>query len=370
MATLIEDTQDIQPLSPTTPPPIGHAQAIQLLNSAIEQQRIAPAYRFSGPKGVGKYTTAQWFAQQLLGGSFQDHPDLLMIRPTTKTEEEKDASANTLESIKIHQIRAIEGYLSTGPIYASVKVVIIDDAGSMTTQAANALLKTLEEPGVGQFILIHHTHQSVLPTIESRCQTIPFRRLSSIDVEAVLQLAYGLDAAPYLDLLQGCPGMFRQIQHHLALIPTEVKHLFQLLSENQSTYMQAAKELSALDRSTQIWLVQFLQASLWNQHQNTSLAQCFELGITQLNKHCQAQTVWSTLLGYWVTAKGQVQFPDVVDLIESEDATEPDVVLIKPVAVTQRVTPQKPLVQSGKPKPKATSTTNQTSKFVQPKLFS
>jgi DNA polymerase III subunit delta' len=321
---------------------------------------------------VGKYTTAQWFAQQLLGNSFQgDHPDLLLISPTNKTDEEKDGSTNALASIKIHQIRAIEGYLSTGPIYAPVKVVIIDDAGNMTTQAANALLKTLEEPGIGRFILIHHTYQPVIPTIESRCQTIPFRRLSPTDVDAVLQLAYGLDATPYLDLLQGCPGMFRQIQHHLALIPTEVKHLFRSLSENQSTSIQAAKQLSALDRPTQIWLVQFLQANLWNQHQKPSLAQCFELGITQLNNHCQAQTVWSMLLGYWVTAKGQVQFPDVVDLVESEDSTEPDVVFIEPAPVVQ--TPQQSSVQSGKPKAKATSTANQTAnqtgKFVQPKLF-
>jgi len=199
----------------------------------------------------------------------------------------------------------------------------------------------------------------------------------------VLQSAYGLDAASYLSLLQGCPGAFKEIQQHLALIPTEVRELLQSVSGSRSTYLQVAKPLSSLERFTQVWLAQFLQSSLWNQCQNTQLAQCFESGITQLKAYCQAQTVWSSLLGYWVTAQGQVQFPDVVDLIENEDKTEPDVVLIQPLPSTQ-VDP-KPAARSGKSKaktasnpssqsanPSSSSSATPTSKesgYVQPKLF-
>jgi DNA polymerase III subunit delta' len=323
---------------------------------------------------VGKYTTAQWFAQQLLKDSFHGtHPDLLLICPT-KGEDEKTSS--TL-AIRINQVRAIERYLSTPPIYAPFKVVIMDDAGAMTTQAANALLKTLEETRVGRFILIHHSHQPLLATIESRCQTIPFRQLSTVDVEAVLQSVYGLDAAPFLELLQGCPGILKEIQHHLTLIPTEVKEFLQSASRNHSTYVQVSKHLSSLERTTQIWLVQFLQSSLWKQCQSTEVAQCFESCINQLQANCSAQAVWNTLLGYWVTTQGKIKFPDVTDWAEVKDEEEP-VVVFTPSSSSNAL-PSHPLnqVANGKSRratvPSSSATLSDRlpseGEVVQPKLF-
>lgn len=172
----------------------GQEQAIHILQCAIEHGHIAHAYLFHGPEGVGKKKTALAFAQylncqqpdtahfcscgqcpacaQAASGSY---PDLIVLEP--------DGT-----SIKIEQIRTLLGKVALRNYAGVYKVIVINDAHLMTEQAANCLLKTLEEPTDNTiFILVTSQAQNLPNTILSRCQQIQFRQLSPQLIASLLQ---------------------------------------------------------------------------------------------------------------------------------------------------------------------------------------
>lgn len=160
----------------------------RLLQNALRSGRVSHAYLFSGPPGSGQMQVALTFAQALFCREFKDdacgqclecrkiahgnHPDLFVIEP--------DGA-----SIKIDQIRGLQRLFSYRSKDEQPKVYIIKQADTMTVQAANSLLKFLEEPQVPTVgILIADNGQALLPTIQSRTQRVPFSPLSS---EIVMQ---------------------------------------------------------------------------------------------------------------------------------------------------------------------------------------
>ena len=166
----------------------GHKQQKKILLRALDSQRIAHAYLFEGPEGVGKRMMALAFARALLCQSgtgcgecsaclkvdHHNHPDIHLLEA---------AGAN----LKIDQIRSLQQKLSLRPLEGNYKICLIDGAEYFTTGAANALLKTLEEPQPGTFIiLISSQPEKLLPTIRSRCQQLPFSRLSKQQLAIVL----------------------------------------------------------------------------------------------------------------------------------------------------------------------------------------
>lgn len=152
-----------------------------LLENSIRNERVAHAYLFTGGQGVGKKKIALHFAKSLLclhgdgdacGQCHHclrvdsgNHPDLHFIAP--------DGA-----SIKIDQIRQLQKEFSFKAVESSRNVYILEHVDKMTVQAANSLLKFLEEPSyqVTAILLTEHLHQ-ILPTIISRCQTIHFDEL-------------------------------------------------------------------------------------------------------------------------------------------------------------------------------------------------
>ena len=175
----------------------GQEQAIHILHRAIETQHIAHAYLFTGPEGVGKKKTALALAQYLNctnkpPGSVQScgicssciqaesgsQPDIIVLEPDGN-------------SIKIEQIRTLLSKVSLRNYDSAYKVIIINDAHLMTDQAANCLLKTLEEPTDNTvFLLITAQIQNLPITILSRCQQIQFHTLSPALIQELLQQQY------------------------------------------------------------------------------------------------------------------------------------------------------------------------------------
>ncbi|GED33022.1 DNA polymerase III subunit delta' [Brevibacillus centrosporus] len=158
-------------------------RASELLYHSLRNERLAHAYLLAGPKGAGKKQMALHLAKSLFcpereadacgacltcrrieGGN---HPDVLFITP--------DGA-----SIKIDQIRALQKEMAMRAVESQHKVYIIEHVDKMTTQAANSLLKFLEEPpaGVLALLLTEHSH-AMLPTILSRCQIVQFSPLSA-----------------------------------------------------------------------------------------------------------------------------------------------------------------------------------------------
>jgi DNA polymerase-3 subunit delta' len=168
---------------------IGNQKVIDRLHTKLREQRFPHGLIFSGPPGVGKHTCAQMVAKALNclsapAGDFCDecvacrkiesgnHPDVI----TVSVEDEAT-------QIKIAQIRHILGILDLQPLEGRNKVFIIDPADLMNAEAANALLKGLEEPPENTFfILITINVHELLRTVRSRCQIYNFTPLTTDEI--------------------------------------------------------------------------------------------------------------------------------------------------------------------------------------------
>jgi DNA polymerase-3 subunit delta' len=192
---------------------IGHEQPKRFLQSALQSGRLAHALLFHGEEGIGKCLMAKVLAQvvnceveptlsppdacgvcrschQIEIGT---HPDVMLISATSGKGETEQA-------------REIESRFIYRPLVGTRKIVILDNADLLRQEAANALLKTIEEPPPDSLIiLVAARPDAVLPTIRSRCQEIRFAPVSAAAVKEVLQQKRGLPEADahFLALVSG-----------------------------------------------------------------------------------------------------------------------------------------------------------------------
>ncbi len=170
---------------------VGHKEQIELLSMLRQSGRWPHALLFSGPSGIGKRKIALAFAQMLI---CPEQPGACGIcGACLRVEKEQSESLILLSPdpelskkvIKVDAVRELLDSLSLVGI-GRARVVIIDQADTMNSQAANALLKTLEEPFENVFfVLIGREVQSFLPTIRSRSQVMRFAPLSYDDLRAI-----------------------------------------------------------------------------------------------------------------------------------------------------------------------------------------
>lgn len=164
---------------------IGHNEAWIAWRRALSSERMHHAWLLTGKAGLGKTAFALTAAHALVGGGAdaKQHPDILLLTygPRTKEDERKRDDGKPYDlarSIRIGQIRDIQRRLTTRPTLGDRRAVIIDPADDLERAAANALLKSLEEPPAGTyFLLVSHSPAKLLPTIRSRCRTLRFPRL-------------------------------------------------------------------------------------------------------------------------------------------------------------------------------------------------
>ncbi len=315
-------------------PLVGQSQAVALLSQAVERQRIAPAYLFAGPTGVGRNLAATCFIELLFGHTLssgqapllrqrlaqRNHPDLLWVEPTylhqgkrlTVTEAlAAGVKRKTPAVIRLEQIREIAQFLSRSPLEASRSVVVIEAAETMAEGAANGLLKTLEEPGQATLILIAPGAESLLPTLVSRCQRIPFYRLSPTDMADVLQRcghAEILQQLAVLQLAQGSPGAAIAHWQQLQTMPPDLMPIVTRLPQSPREALSLARQIDRqLEVEGQLWLIDYLQQICW-QHRLTSGGveidptrspiHRLEQARQQLLSYVQPRLVWEvTLLG-------------------------------------------------------------------------
>ncbi len=215
----------------------GQEHALQILNAAITNDRVAQAYLFHGPPGVGKFTSAHYFGMALnclSKSEFRpcgvcsscrkmarfDHPDLIYLFPTPNLQMTVEGEIKSKDNLELY-----EGYIRNKQetpwrefrfnsgveirkesvlmlirrleisIYeASWRVCIIEDCEMMNTATANAFLKTLEEPPERTVLLLTTSRLSmVLPTILSRCQPLYFKPLARNVVENILHDTFEYD---------------------------------------------------------------------------------------------------------------------------------------------------------------------------------
>ena len=157
---------------------LGHKQAIRGLQSTVQRDRVSHAYLFSGPDGIGKEKIARAFAALLNCEQPIDGPDACgTCRACRQMSEERHPDLHALEPdgrfIKIDAVREMCRKLRYKPMSGRWRIILIREADRLHEAAANALLKTLEEPTPGNiFLLLSSQTHSLLATIRSRCQHV------------------------------------------------------------------------------------------------------------------------------------------------------------------------------------------------------
>lgn len=175
----------------------GHKQAVRILSNAVSSGRVAHAYLFAGPEGVGKETTALSFSRALLCSRPTDGDACGVCRECRQVKNKNHPDFYSVEpggtSIKIEQIREIQRKVPYRPYQGGRKLFLIRQAEAMTAEAANSLLKTLEEPpGDTVFILITARPQLLPPTILSRCQQVFFKSIPIPELIQGLVMLHGM----------------------------------------------------------------------------------------------------------------------------------------------------------------------------------
>ena len=175
----------------------GHEKPIAILKSAMAKDRIAHAYLFYGMDGIGKKTTASVFARALnCGGS---DPPCDACASCRKAEHKNHPNIITVQAegqfIKIGAVKEIQARMTFRPGEGR-RIFILREADRMNAAAANALLKTLEEPFAGNILLLTTARPHALPlTILSRCQHLRFSPLPPGEVARFLREKEGLETA-------------------------------------------------------------------------------------------------------------------------------------------------------------------------------
>ncbi|HTX49442.1 MAG TPA: DNA polymerase III subunit delta' [Caulobacteraceae bacterium] len=192
--------------------------------AALERGRLHHAWLLTGPEGVGKATFAYRAARRLLGarpapaqGALGADPDDPVFRqvagrahPDLLTLEREGPDGKARRSIPVEEARALPEFFAKSPGRAAYRVAIIDTADDLTPNAANAVLKTLEEPPArGVLFLVSHRPGALLPTIRSRCRRLAFAAPPTESAARWVGDQAGVTAEAALALLKiarGAPG--------------------------------------------------------------------------------------------------------------------------------------------------------------------
>jgi len=187
---------------------VGQEHIVRTLQNAVRLDRVAHAYLFSGPRGTGKTTTARILAKAI--NCLEDDASLRPCNVCVNCRAINSGSSPDIVEIDaasnrgIDDIRDLRDRVRYAPVQLRSKVYIIDESHQITGAAANAFLKTLEEPPAHtRFILATTDPEELLPTIVSRCQRFEFRRVGLDDIVRRLQTVAGLeDIAVDVDALR------------------------------------------------------------------------------------------------------------------------------------------------------------------------
>ncbi len=159
----------------------GNEPIKSYLKKALQENQLPQTLLFSGPDGVGKALFAKTLAAHLLKSYFhrvekENHPDLHVVKPEGKSG-----------LFSIDTLREMIGIGHSAPFESIAKVFILEDAERMQPAAANAILKTLEEPALdATFILISRAPQEMIPTILSRCVQLSFQPVPEESIATLL----------------------------------------------------------------------------------------------------------------------------------------------------------------------------------------
>ncbi len=290
------------------------------LKNIIKNKSLANGYIFYGAEGLGKKQTALEFIKEIFKQSSQsenveeritnnNHPDFLIIEPNSLLSTKSSGSSDlekTVKSgseiIKIAQIRNIKTFLGQKSINSEKKIVLIIDAHLLNEAASNCLLKTLEEPSNGIFILLTSKLNLLLDTIISRCQIVRFRSFSSKQIKSILKEYLDTSKSKinanlkFEDLINSANGSPNQLLKNIEIwndFSDEIISKLDSPIKNSLEILEISKSISEkLEILQQISLVNLIQTIWWRKTKNIGLVKKLENLKYLLRKNIQPRLAW------------------------------------------------------------------------------
>ena len=291
------------------------------LKNIIKNKSFANGYIFFGAEGIGKKQAALKFIKEIF---FQyssnsniesritnkNHPDLLIIEPksailgakSSKISDPEKTKKSSTEIIKIDQIRNIKTFLSQKSIDSEKKIILIIDAHLLNEAASNCLLKILEEPSNGIFILLTPKLNLLLDTVISRCQIIRFRSLSANQIEGILN--HNLDYSKleifkklnFQDLINSANGspslLFKNVEIWNEFSNKIFVKLDLILKNNLEIFEISKMIAEKLDMNQQIFLINLIQMMWWRKTKNVNLVKKLEVLKSRVKNNIQPRLSW------------------------------------------------------------------------------
>ena len=290
------------------------------LNNIVTNKSFANGYIFYGAEGVGKKQTSLQFIKEIFkqssqGGNIDEriknnnHPDLLIIQPEyileNKSSRNSDLQTNIRsrsEIIKIAQIRNIKTFLGQKSINSEKKIVLIIDAHLLNEAASNCLLKTLEEPSNGIFILLTSKLNLLLDTIISRCQIVRFRSFSSKQIKSILKEYLDTSKSKinanlkFEDLINSANGSPNQLLKNIEIwnnFSDEIINKLDSPIKSSLEILEISKLISEkLEIYQQIYLVNLIQNIWWRKTKNIDVVKKLENLKYLLKQKIQPRLAW------------------------------------------------------------------------------
>ena len=290
------------------------------LKNIIKNKSLANGYIFYGAEGLGKKQTALQFIKEIFKQSSpsenveeritnNNHPDFLIIEPDSLLATKSSGSSNlekTIKSgseiIKIAQIRNVKTFLSQKSINSEKKIVLIIDAHLLNEAASNCLLKTLEEPSNGIFILLTSKLNLLLDTIISRCQIIRFKSFSSKQIKSFLKdyldnskltINKKIKFEDLINSANGSPNLlFKNIEIWNDLSYEIISKLESPIKDSMEILEISKLITEKLEIFQQISLVNLIQTSWWRKKKNVGIIKNLETLKYLLRKNIQTKLAW------------------------------------------------------------------------------
>ena len=293
------------------------------LESILKRKLFSNGYIFYGPEGIGKKQTAFQFIKEIFNqyapNSYieekiidNNYPDFLLIEPTYFSKgnlinrSESKPSKNKKETIRIEQIRNIKNFLAQKSIESEKKIVLIVDADHLNESASNCLLKILEEPTNGIFILLTSRINLLLDTIISRCQLIRFKSFSYKQLELFIKnnsdsLIVNIDKELKLeDLIHSANGSPGKILQNIKIwneLSDGIKDNLDFPLSDNLEILKFSKVISEeLEIDQQIFLINFVQKKCWAKTRNKNIIKKLEDLKVNLNNFIQPRLAWEVTL--------------------------------------------------------------------------
>lgn len=288
---------------------IGNERNKEILKKAIEIKKTSHSYIFCGTEGIGKKLIAKEVAKEIL--CLEKNKENCNCKSCIEFESNNNPDFQLIEAtegkIKIEQIRQMQRKVAEKPIISNNKVYIIDDADTMTTEAQNCLLKTLEEPPEYITIILICTNEgNLLSTIKSRCTRMQFEPIKNEELKKYVELKFPEQhiSDNIINLAQGSIGkaiklnekkeIYEKIEE--ILLSMQNKDLIDIVQMSEIIY-KSKDEIKSILEYTNVLLMKMSK-------QNIKYINCIEI-VEETKKRIKANSNYDMCIDYMLFSMWQ-----------------------------------------------------------------